>query len=67
MAFKWGVRIGFFVMTRSRAELFLLCEPAGPSDADARLCLLWTGTHYEVLFMDDAAWKRACTPQTEGT
>ena len=67
MAFQWGVRVGFFVMTNDRKELFLLCDPARLVDSNARICLLWTGTHYEVLFMDDAAWEMACTPDTEWT
>ena len=65
MAFHWGVRVAFLALTESRDEVFLLCDPAGPQDATGRICLLWTGSHYELLVMDDAAWKRACTPAEE--
>ncbi len=64
IAFHWGVRVGIFA--RSREEFFLLCDPVGPQHAAARICLFWTGTHYEVLVMDDAQWKKACTPSVAG-
>ena len=64
MAFHWGVRVGFFAMTEGEVEVFLLCAPAGPTDSHARICLLWTGTHYEVLQLDDATWQTACSLET---
>jgi hypothetical protein len=65
MAFHWNVRVAFFALTECKEEVFLLCDPAGPQDATARICLLWTGLHYEILVPDDAAWTRACTPAGE--
>ena len=65
MAFHWKVRVAFFALTECKEEVFLLCDPAGPQDATARICLLWTGLHYEILVLDDAAWMRACTPAGE--
>ena len=62
MAYHWNVRIAFFAMTASGEELLSLFEPAGPRNVEARICLLWTGTHDDLLVLDDAAWKLACTP-----
>jgi hypothetical protein len=55
MAYRWNVRIALFAMNASSEELFLLFEPAEPRNAEARVCLLWTGTHYDLLVLDDAA------------
>jgi hypothetical protein len=65
MAFHWKVRVAFFALTECKKQVFLLCDPAGPQGATARICLLWTGSHYELLVLDDAAWMRACTPAGE--
>jgi hypothetical protein len=62
MAYHWNVRIAVCAMTASREELFLMFELVGPRNAEARVCLLWTGTHYVLLVLDDGAWTSACTP-----
>ena len=64
IAFHWGVRVGFFARCLGREEVFLLLDPVGPEGAVHRIALLWTGGHYEALVMDNACWKKACTPLT---
>ena len=66
LAFYWRVRVGFFALDTSRTAVFLLMDPAGPTDeALPHICLLWNGTHYEAMQMDDATWKVACTHESD--
>ena len=48
VASLWKLDIFFFVL-HSDMSLTLTCEPIRPNGAQGSVCLLWTGTHYDLL------------------
>ena len=59
LAHLWKAKIGFFGYAHDTDEIFLLTEPAGPPGAERVICVLWTGSHYELLILSTEAWTEA--------
>ena len=59
ISYAWKVTIAIFA-TRS-GKYFLLVEPVKPPGVslERRICVLWTGSHYDLLLVSRDQWAKA--------
>ena len=57
----WQMQVAFFLELHAGGNVKMMTEPVGTGER-GRICLLWRGSHYELLSLSDLVWAR-CSAQ----
>ena len=60
ISYDWKAVVAIFLKT-SVGKYVLLCEPVVPPEAnpERRICVVWSGTHYDLLLVPLEEWTKA--------
>ena len=55
----WKITVAIFA--KRSGKYFLLCEPVKPPGVspEHRICVVWTGSHYDLLLVSRDQWAKA--------
>ena len=62
----WGVKVLVFNMNEDKDSLHLVCEPIGYPHASITLCILYSGTHFDVVTPGSLEFQMICSTDWAG-